>query len=155
MSWLTNLQLERLVKRHGDDATKNAFLGVFPIDSLPNEVTNFPVLLIVNTQTHNLDGEHWFALFISSRHLGEVFDSAALPIDLRITRWLNHFSHHWIRNRRIYQSPLSPICGAYVLYYVLNRVHQPSMKDVLFPKQLNTHIHDSFIQDWYRKLTQK
>ena len=154
MSWLTNHQLEELVERYGDDMTKDAFLGVFPIDLLPSEVKTYPILLIVNSQTKNLGGEHWIALFISSYGRGELFDSSAQPVDLRINRWLNRFStKRWTRNHYIYQSPFSPICGAYVLYYVLNRLHHPSMKGLLLPKVLNyRHINDSFIREWYRKL---
>jgi hypothetical protein len=152
MSWLTNHQLDQLVKRYGDEKTKDAFLGVFPIDKLPTEIKNYPTLLIVNTQTHNLGGEHWFALFISSQHRGEIFDSAVQPIDLRTLRWLNRFARHWTRNRLIYQSPLSATCGAYVLYYVLNRLRYSTMKEVLMPKQLKRPLNDSFIQDWHRNL---
>lgn len=153
MSWLTNHQLNRLVQRYGDEKTNDAFLGTFPIDKLPSEMKQYPILLIVNTQAHNLEGEHWFALFISSDRRGEVFDSSAQPVDLRIRRWLNRFARHWRRNQRIYQQPFSPICGAYVLYYILNRLHHSSMEDVLFPKELNNHLTDSFILDWYRNLT--
>lgn len=153
MSWLTNHQLNRLVTRYGDKETKDAFLGTFPIDKLPTNIKHYPILLIVNTQSHNLEGEHWFALYISSDHRGEVFDSSARPIDLRTRQWLNRYSNEWTRNRHVYQSLFSPICGAYVLYYILNRLHHPSMKDVLFPKELNRHLTDSFILDWYRNMT--
>lgn len=157
MSWLTNTQLEKLVELYADDNTKAAFLGVFPINQLPTEVKDYPVLLIVNTQTHNLDGEHWFSIFISKeRRRGEVFDSALQPIDIRVMHWLNRFAHQWRRNHLIYQSPLSPICGAYALYFVLNRLHYPSMKELLLPRELNYHpINDSFIQEWYEKLTSR
>ena len=151
MSWLTNHQLEQAVERYGDDKTKEAFLGAFPIDRLPTTVKTYPVLLIVNSQSHNLGGEHWLALFISPQQRGELFDSAAQPVDLRINRWLNRFStKRWIRNHVIYQSPFSPICGAYVLYYVLNRLHHPSMKELLMVN--HHHINDSFIKEWYDKL---
>lgn len=155
MSWLTSQQLEKLVLRYGDQPTKDAFLGVFPIDKLPTEVKRYPILLIVNTDTSNLGGEHWFALYISSQRRGEIFDSAAQPVDLRTRLWLNHFAHRWRRNHYVYQSLFSPICGAYVLYYILNRLRYASMEEVLFPKELNAHLHDSFIKDWYRKLTAK
>ena len=155
MSWLTNHQLERAVTRYGNAETKQAFLGAFPIDKLPTDVKTYPILLIVNSQSYNLGGEHWFALFISSHGCGELFDSSAQPVDLRINRWLNRFTRKgWIRNHFIYQSPFSPIFGAYVLYYILNRLQHPSMKEVLMPKVLNhQHVNDKFLQDWYRKLT--
>ena len=53
MSWMTGAQLERYIKKHGDEKTKHAFLGIFAIDHLPQNIPHLPSLLIVN-----LPGEH-------------------------------------------------------------------------------------------------
>ena len=155
MSWLTNHQLENAVSRFADTKTKDAFLGVFAIDKLPSNIVKYPILLIVNTQTSNLDGEHWFAIYISSHRRGEIFDSVLVPIDLRIRRWMNYFANSWRRNDRAYQSLLSPICGAYVLYFILNRMNYETMNQLLCPKELKSCINDSFIREWYRTLSMR
>ena len=152
MSWLTNQQLEKAILQYVDIDTKKAFLGVFPLDKLPTVIKRYPVLLIVNTHPSNLGGEHWFAIFISKLRYGEIFDSAAQPIDLRVRKWLNVFTNGWKRNELMFQSLFSSLCGAYVLYYVLNRLRYSSMHQLLFPKQ---RINDLFIRNWYHKLTSK
>ena len=37
------------------------FVGVFPLNKLP-QALRAPANLIVNTDTHNLPGEHWLAV---------------------------------------------------------------------------------------------
>ena len=152
MSWLTNHQLEKAISQYADADTKKAFLGVFPLDKLPTVIKSYPILLIVNTHPSNLGGEHWFAIHISKLRHGEVFDSAAQPIDLRLRKWLNVFTKGWKRNEIMFQSLFSSLCGAYVLYFVLNRLQYSSMRQLLFSKQ---RINDLFIRNWYHKLTSK
>ena len=42
MSWLTGSQLERYIKKYGDEKTKYAFLGIFAIDHLPQSIPHLP-----------------------------------------------------------------------------------------------------------------
>ena len=152
MSWLTNHTIKRVLKRNANRETKEAFLGVFPINKLPSRITNYPVFLVINTQTDNLSGEHWFTIFISRKGIGEIFDSAAKPVERRIRRWMNLFSRSWTRNRLIYQKPLSSLCGAYAVYYILNRLHYPTMRTLLFPSRRRKPINDNFISSYYQEL---
>ena len=132
MSWLSSADLKRLVRRHGSKETKTAFMGIFPIDSLPKRILHFPCLLIVNTDTKNLPGKHWKAVYISKQRRGEVFDSFALPTSMRLTKWLNTFTRgRWTKTTRPIQSYLSAICGIYVLYFVLNRLSSKDMKSLM------------------------
>ena len=153
MSWLTNHALKKLILKNADQQTKHAFLGVFPINKLPSHLSNYPTFLIINTQTHNLGGEHWFTIYISRKGIGEIFDSAAKPVDSRVKRWLNRFTRTWTRNTLIYQAPFSSLCGAYAVYYILNRLHYPSMRSLLSP-YINHRkaIDDNFILGYYQRL---
>ena len=89
MSWLTSIEIQRLVNTYGNDKTRNAFKGIFAMDTLPQRVLHLPLLLIVNTQTSNLPGEHWKAIYISTDKSGEVFDSLATPIGIYLQKWMN------------------------------------------------------------------
>ena len=150
MSWLTNHDLKRLIAKNGDSSTKQAFLGVFPITKLPTRLNYYPTFLVINTQAHNLGGEHWFTIFITKQRHGELFDSAARPVDRRVKRWLNEFTHTWTRNELTYQKPFSSLCGAFALYYILNRLHYPSMQSTLYQRQ--KAIDDRFVLDYFRRL---
>ena len=151
MSWLTSQTLKRLIRRNANRETKQAFLGVFPIDKLPLRLKQYPTFLIINTQSHNLGGEHWFTIFISRQRIGEIFDSAAQPVDPRVKRWLTHFTRTWTRNRLMFQAPLSSLCGAFALYYILNRLKHTSMHSVLFPYG-SKPIDDRYVLNFFHRL---
>lgn len=151
MSWLTNHMIKRVIKRNADFQTRQAFLNIFPINKLPRQIKNYPIFLVVNTHTDNLSGEHWFTIFISRKGIGEIFDSAAQPVQRNVQRWMNQFCRKWSRNRLSYQAPLSSLCGAYAIYYILNRLHYPSMQSLLAPYQRKP-IDDHFILNYYQHL---
>ena len=80
---LTSDKILSLVSK--DKKLSNSFIGVYPIDKLPHLKPPVgtgrrrkPITLIVNTDTENLDGQHWLAVFIDhENNVGEVFDSFA------------------------------------------------------------------------------
>ena len=131
MSWLTSIELHKLIQSYSDKATKQAFIGIFSMDKLPRHLPHLPILLIVNTDSSNLPGEHWKAVYISKEKIGEVFDSLALPIGIYLQRWMNTFSRKWTVSKRRIQNPLSATCGAFTLYFVLNRLNKKSMRDCI------------------------
>ena len=127
MSWLSDKQLYKKVEKNADEKTREAFYGVYPLDELPKFIPHLPLFIIVNTQTHNLSGEHWKTVFIDKNRDGEVFDSLAQPMNAMLMSWMDRFTRRWKRNRKVYQHFESSSCGAFALYYVLNRLNYTSM----------------------------
>lgn len=125
-NWLTTQDLAHFVDEFADEKTNAAFLGVFPINRLPQRLPNLPVLFILNTNTDNLPGQHWKAVYVSQKGEGEVFDSLASTVSLVLQHWMNTFTKKWTVSTLTLQNPLSPSCGAYVLYYVLTRLKHVS-----------------------------
>lgn len=150
MSWLTERQLLRCVKRNADAATLQAFQGIFAIDKLPQAVTHYPCFIIINTQAYNTPGEHWIAAFIGKNRRGEVFDSLAMPIPNLLMRWMNTYAFSFRQNHLQYQHPLSGRCGAYVLFYVLNRLQNPQCIRKYFGSSL--HDNERHVSHFYRLL---
>jgi len=132
MSWLSGTEIAKKIEECGDVATREAFSGVYSIDSLPFAVKQYPFFMIVNTQTHNLPGEHWKTIFIDRNKCGEVFDSLALPLSNTLIRWLNRFTRRFVVNRIAYQNPLSATCGSFAVFYVLNRLDDPKCVTTMF-----------------------
>ena len=95
------------------------------------DIKYLPLLLIVNTHAVNLPGEHWKAIYISHERKGEVFDSLATVISIPLLQWLNTFTNKWTHSRLTIQHPASPSCGAFVLYFILNRLNVKNMKDIV------------------------
>ena len=155
IKWLTTQDLENFVNNYADKKTKNAFLGVFPINLLPVKIASshhLPILFIVNTNPSNLPGQHWKAVYVSKDRNGEVFDSLAMPIDLRLEHWMNKFCRKWTVSKLTLQNPFSPSCGAYVLYYILSRLCYNSLSACLAPFNesvlMNDRIVEAFIQSF-------
>ena len=126
----------RRIKRNADPSTLRAFQGIYSMDELPQAIKYYPCLMIINTQAHNLDGEHWIAVHIGKHRRGEIFDSLVTPLPNILLRWLNSFSVSYIKNHRQFQHPMSSTCGGYVLYYVLNRLKDSNCMDKYFNASL-------------------
>lgn len=96
------------------------FVGVFPLDRLPRYL-RMGSRLIVNTDTHNLPGQHWIGVIFDQNGMIKAFDPLgffyppALREYLRRQRarklWFNHI---------MYQKPGEATCGIHVLNW-LNR----------------------------------
>ena len=148
MKWLTTLDLENFILQFADDATRKAFLGVFPMNYLPRKISRLPVLFIINTNTGNLPGQHWKAVYISTKSIGEVFDSLATPIGLQLQQWMNRFTKRWIPSTLTLQNPISPSCGGYVLYFAMTRLNHKSLKACLVPFTNNVIDNDRFVEQF-------
>lgn len=148
MSSLSGDTIERVIKQFASPETRKAFLGVFPIDSLPTSIPHYPMFMVINTHSHNLPGEHWLTIYISEDKIGEVFDPLGRAVSNFLIRWLNQHTKRWTTSRRLYQHPLSDKCGGYAVYYILHRLQRkdipltksPIANDVLVSTFYNTLI---------------
>lgn len=152
MSWLSNEQICEKVRKNGDVKTKEAFYGVYPIDELPQYIPHLPIFIVVNTHTHNLEGEHWKTVFINEKRHGEVFDSLAQPMNNLLVRWMNRFTRRWKTNRKVYQHSKSTTCGAYALYYILKRLDCPSLDNFLKPFTRSINKNECLVRRFYKEL---
>lgn len=152
MSWLTGIELESIIRTYADEPTEAAFLGIFSIDTLPKYIKHLPIIFIINTQTSNLPGQHWKAIYVSSNKIGEVFDSLATPVSLRLQNWLNTFTRKWSLSKRTIQYPFSASCGAFVIYFVLNRLKAKSMKNCLSIFKNNLMYNDALVVNFVKDL---
>ena len=152
MSWLSEQDIVGKIRRNADSKTLQAFFGVYPIDKLPLFVPHLPIIIIVNTHTHNLKGEHWKTVFIDKDRNGEVFDSLALPVSAHLNRWLNIFTRRWKTNHLSYQDPFSATCGAYALYYTLHRLDVPHLKSVTETFSRYPHVNECKVLSFYNQL---
>lgn len=156
MSWLTTETLEDKIRKFASKETKKAYIGIFPIDQLPKRIDHYPVLMIINTDTKNLPGEHWKAVYISPQRHGEVFDSFALPISTYLLKWMNTFTHgHWKQNAKSIQHPLSAICGVYTLYFVLNRLKKDNLRSIMRIFDSSPSANDKLMLDFFSTLKNK
>ena len=152
MSWLAGHELEKLIQKNADAKTRKAFLGVYAMDDLPHRIPHLPALLIINTHTSNLLGEHWKAIYISKDRHGEIFDSLALPTSTRLMQWMNSFTRKWTRSPLTVQNPHSATCGAFVLYFILTRLHVPTFMSCLQLFSRDLYNNDKLMMNFVSKL---
>ena len=152
MSWLSNKTLLKKIKKNACEETLKAFNGIYSIDNLPDSIPRRPFLIIINTHTHNLPGEHWICVFIDQDRNGELFDSLALPVSNILIRWLNVFTTKWKRNSLSFQHLLSAQCGAFVLCFILNRLHVKNFESLTAMFTSSPLMNDTIVENFYRAL---
>ena len=152
MSWLSNKSLASKVRNNASHDTLVSFEGIFSIDKLPQFISHRPFLAIVNTHTHNLPGEHWLAIYIDGDKRGEIFDPLSLPISNILIQWMNRFTIKWKTNNRAFQDLLSSSCGAFVLYFVLNRRHVDSFESITSSFTSYPSVNEEFVKKFYDSL---
>lgn len=155
IKWLTTNDLSDVIAKYANKPTRDAFLGVLSIDHLPSHVTGLPAIFIMNTNSNNLPGQHWKAIFIGADGNGEIFDSLATPISLRLQHWMNRYAKTWITSKLVLQNPIAPTCGAYVVYYVLNRLHCDSLSVCLSAFSANVMQNDEMMLRYFKSLSHK
>lgn len=131
IDWLTGEEIENYIAKNGNASTKAAFLGIFAANTLPRQILQLPALLIVNSDTANLPGRHWRAVYITTEHYGEIFDSLAAPVNILLEKWINSVTVRWQITTKCVQHPLSPSCGAFVLHFILNRLTAKSLDNYM------------------------
>ena len=151
MSSLSDDDIALTIEKFALPSTKHAFQGVFPLDQLPKSIRHHPCFIVINTQSHNLPGEHWLAVYISIEKRGEIFDSLALPVSNYLRRWMNsHALKGWISSQKVLQDWKSNSCGAFVIYYVLHRLNRKEMP-FTYCKTMN----DVLVKSFYHTLHEK
>jgi len=120
-------QLNKLGKEHIP-----GFLGAFPLDKLPS-YTNTLSSFIVNTDTHNLRGQHWIAVSYEKMGIVRAFDPLGVYYPQLLIEKLHQFPNRKVKyNRVMYQNPLTETCGLHCLKYLkyrADRMHKPNEVD--------------------------
>ena len=152
MSWLSGDMIKRKVKHNANETTWNAFDNVYSVDTLPSAIKHYPIFIVLNTHPHNLKGQHWKVIFIQKDRRGELFDSLALPPNIPTQQWLRKHTRQWKTNARAFQHPLSSTCGAFVLYFILNRLNVRRFETLTQKFSSNCHVNEKMICEFYNTL---
>jgi len=104
------------------------FVGVFPLNKLP-QVMCAPSNFIVNTDTHNLPGEHWLAVSYQKGGIVYVFDPFGFYYPPILKIYVNKLkrAEPVIYNRIRYQGLLEQTCGLYCIAWLI-AINTPGYK---------------------------
>ena len=129
-----------------------SFMGVHPCDQLP-DVTALPTSLIMNTQPHNQNGEHWVAIHINKEGSGIYFDSYGLePLKNEFRDFLEKYTNRWKHNNIMLQGLNSITCGEYCVLFILCRSLNYSLSDMIGLFSKNKTTNDEILRKIYKNL---
>lgn len=98
------------------DATRQNFIGCFPIDHIP-AIHPLPASMVINLDPSTQRGSHWVACYACSPFVVYYFDSLAMEPPVEIAQYLNRFTHSH-RNKHMIQSMSTNVCGEYCIYWI-------------------------------------
>ena len=133
------------------------YLGTFSADKIPSHSlvqSSSPCCYVLNSDPSTSPGSHWVAVYHSTPHSLEFFDSFGFaPADLGF-----HFdtSFHVTQNKTQVQSLNSKVCGEYCIYFVYLRSVGISFSDII--KRLSSQTHsksDSRVNSFVQSLRQR
>lgn len=150
MSLLSDKDISKKIRKFAHPYSRKLFLGVFSRDELPAMIPHYPCSLIINTDTKNLPGKHWVAIYISSFREGEYFDSFGQQPSEYVGKWLNQFTLYWkVVNKYPLQNALSLYCGSYALYFINERPQRRNVRDVKQVFTLDVFRNDDFVKRYF------
>ena len=128
----SGLRGSSILKRLQDTCPNNYIVRVCACDTLPAPFAYWltPAIIVVNTHTSSLPGEHWIAIITQKNNPCIVFDSLRIaPIPTVILRWVYKYSaKNYILPMNIIQHPFSHSCGLFCIYFIEQLlVHQVSL----------------------------
>lgn len=129
---MNNFQIEKLLHCHL--ITRSTFAGVFALDTLPESVREKrPSAYVVNTEPISEEGEHWVCFYFPKDvQTVEYFDS--LGKLLIKGEFIDFIGAHGLKihvNHQPIQDAMSKNCGQYVMFYILCRCMNFSMKSII------------------------
>lgn len=122
------------------------------------KIKKYPLAICVNNKPLPHGGEHWVGLYLESRHAHlEFFCSFGRSLESYGSHFVNFVVRHGLRVKQKFvmlQSPLTTVCGWYVVYYMLNRFRKLSVEMIYARFSKNVFQNDSFIVNFSRRFKQ-
>ncbi|RLJ22854.1 hypothetical protein DJ031_00105 [bacterium endosymbiont of Escarpia laminata] len=151
---MDTFQLMRRLER--DAYAKGIVVGVVPKDALLTTPTaaTYPMAFVCNTDDGGEPGEHWVAVYVDRRGVGEYFDSYGLPpLHADFRAFLHrHCGDAWTYNDKRLQSGVSNVCGQYCVAYLLLRCRGMPLTTFQTLFGANRVANDCLVFDWLKPL---
>lgn len=130
-----------------DPYIRRYYGGVVALDRLPSVITK-PSIFIVNSDTADMPGRHWFAVFFNPT-VNEHFDSAGFFPSLTLEASLIAHGPTFQYNNRRVQDYHSNTCGLFCLFYCYFRCRGHSFRDIMQMFSSNLQINEHVVETFY------
>lgn len=156
--WLSNSDINKVMLQYNTQYNDLYFFGAVPCNFYKIYKINYKKFfnkkwssVIINTQKHDQYGEHWTCLFIDNIHKNiEFYDSLGNNPNKYIIEFLDilyKLSNYNIFINKIKHQKLNSQCGVFSMYYILQRINNISMYDILY-----SNINDKQMEKLRKKL---
>ena len=95
------------------------FVGVFPLNKMPSVLPRVGANFIVNTDTHNLPGEHWLAVSYKNGGFIHAFDPFGFFYPLLFKQSLHRYGKPIKYNTTRFQDVSEKTCGQYCISWLI------------------------------------
>lgn len=109
---MNTLQLETILS--SDPVIKQ--WEVIPFNHLPSQAPEKETFFVLNTDSCEGDGTHWFMLRYCNRDHSEIFCSFGQPYEVDLPPYVTEYTY----NPHQIQSTLSVTCGHHVIYVIFH-----------------------------------
>lgn len=141
-------EITKLLKKH--PKTGPTFIRAVPADGIPL-LDCFPYAVIINTQQHNLPGQHWVAVYVDSPNIVEYFDSYGLLPNSDIASFMKCFPINR-RHTFTFQRLNTKVCGHYCVYFLIKRCSGQSFHQIVKRLCKEMPRTDKFVQEYVQRL---
>ena len=138
---------------NSNQITRNAFVGTFACDKLPETIERIPFATVVNTDVQSEPGAHWIAIYLPSwEEPIEYFDSyGEEPTNDYIVKFLDMVEEYSYNNRRV-QNIFSASCGQHCIYFITKRCQNVTFNKIMNSYSYNSHgKNDKMVEEFCKK----
>lgn len=156
--WLADGDINKVMFQYNNKYNDLYFYGAVPCNFYKLNKINYQKFftkkwssIIINTQKYGQYGEHWTCLFIDNKNKNiEFYDSLGNNPNKYIIEFLDilyKISNYNIFINKIKHQKLNSQCGVFSMYYILQRLNNKSMYDILY-----SNINDKKMEKIRKKL---
>jgi len=148
---MNSFEINDVIK--SDPISAHTFLGVYPIDCLPQPKQK-PSSVIINLDPSYQPGSHWVCCQLNQNGPSYYFDSYGKLPQIIIQKYLLKNSQNgYEQSTERLQAVLSSVCGIYCIYCIVNWARGYTLNDIVNRFEPDNQIsNDHILTAWLEEL---
>ena len=131
-----------------DPLIKRRFIGVYPIDMIPEYFIS-PSILIINLDKSNEKGSHWIVIHQKDDKQIEIFDSLGKTPKKDIRNLLMSNNKGYMYSHKRVQDYFTETCGQFCLFYSFYSCRGLTLQDIVNKFNSNLKSNELIVQRFF------
>lgn len=142
---MEGLHLDAILKTN--HYSRDAYHGIFTFNEVWPHPVSLPASYVFNTDKSSGQGQHWICFQINKDLSVDYMDSFGTAPMKKPYKWIKTAGFGPVRfNKKWLQNPLSSICWAYTIYFLIEKGRGKSLEDILSPfESFRFEFNDSLV----------